>query len=299
MDGVGKAPGDLDKLLSTFGDVVNRTASLVDQLVTSTDKQAWLRAHPELWELLDRMNELERAVFRVGLTGRPTGGAKDRLLAYMRERMGQPISRSELSRAAGISEWARRLRELRIEEGWPIDTLDAGKTYRLGGTEPDKKRAKDWTILHDVRQARGGVRSKVLKLLQLRMGQVVPRDDLVYVAGEREFARRIRELDERGWHILSERQLPTLRGGSYMLVSNERDDRPYRVPIPRRDHYLTAHPRCARCGAAAGQDGRWLEVDHKQAVSKHAKGGPDPNRDENLQTLCNRCHVGKTAAERK
>lgn len=51
----------------------------------------------------------------------PTQGSKAKLLAYLLSRVGEKLTAHELQAAAGgASEWARRLRELRDEEGFPI-----------------------------------------------------------------------------------------------------------------------------------------------------------------------------------
>ena len=62
---------------------------------------------------------------------------KDRLRAFLRDRIGEVVTKNDLSVvAAPATEWARRLRELRTEEGWPItshhddDSLKPGE-YRL------------------------------------------------------------------------------------------------------------------------------------------------------------------------
>lgn len=47
-------------------------------------------------------------------------GARDRLRAYFEERIGKILTTHELREVAGISEYARRIRELRDEEGMQI-----------------------------------------------------------------------------------------------------------------------------------------------------------------------------------
>ncbi|MHB8397811.1 MAG: HNH endonuclease [Candidatus Limnocylindrales bacterium] len=54
-----------------------------------------------------------------------------------------------------------------------------------------------------------------------------------------------------------------------------------------RAAWLTGHPCCAVCGAAA------TEVDH---VVPRAWGGGD---ERNLQSLCRACHRAKTARQRR
>ncbi|MEJ6560535.1 MAG: HNH endonuclease [Akkermansiaceae bacterium] len=50
------------------------------------------------------------------------GGARAKLRAYILENLGKTLTSDELRQVAGISEWARRVRELRNEEGYNILT---------------------------------------------------------------------------------------------------------------------------------------------------------------------------------
>ena len=48
-------------------------------------------------------------------------GSKQRLLDFLLANVGKVDEKQQLQEAAGwVAEWARRLRELRDEEGWPI-----------------------------------------------------------------------------------------------------------------------------------------------------------------------------------
>lgn len=60
---------------------------------------------------------------------KPGPGAKTRIRRYLEERVGQVVYGEELAAVAGISEWARRVRELR-EAGMAIEEL-GGSRYRL------------------------------------------------------------------------------------------------------------------------------------------------------------------------
>jgi hypothetical protein len=61
------------------------------------------------------------------------GGAKARILAYLRSNVGKAVTGEELSYVAKSSRWARRTRELRTEEGWPISTKMSGNpTLSMG-----------------------------------------------------------------------------------------------------------------------------------------------------------------------
>jgi hypothetical protein len=53
--------------------------------------------------------------------GLPTSG-RERILRYLRLNVGQVVAKEALSGVSGIYEWARRLRELRDEEGWQISS---------------------------------------------------------------------------------------------------------------------------------------------------------------------------------
>jgi 5-methylcytosine-specific restriction endonuclease McrA len=47
-------------------------------------------------------------------------GSKAKVLEFLLENVRRVVSSDEIRAASGASEWARRLRELRDEEGWPI-----------------------------------------------------------------------------------------------------------------------------------------------------------------------------------
>lgn len=58
--------------------------------------------------------------------------AKDRILDLLLAHVGEDVAREEIIAAAAISEWARRVRELK-QEGWQIETT--GRGYRLLSAE--------------------------------------------------------------------------------------------------------------------------------------------------------------------
>ena len=59
--------------------------------------------------------------------------AKKRILDLLLNRVGHEVSREELMKAAGISEWGRRIREL-SQAGYEIETT--GNGYRLKSGKP-------------------------------------------------------------------------------------------------------------------------------------------------------------------
>ena len=54
----------------------------------------------------------------------PKPGSKERIRRFLLANIGQVVTSVQLRDAIGtdVSEWARRLRELREQEGWPILT---------------------------------------------------------------------------------------------------------------------------------------------------------------------------------
>jgi hypothetical protein len=57
---------------------------------------------------------------------------KDKLRAYFRQNVGEVLDSNVLKRVAGVSEWARRVRELRDLEGWQIETNNDAADLKPG-----------------------------------------------------------------------------------------------------------------------------------------------------------------------
>ncbi len=102
-----------------------------------------------LAELGRRQAEVRKLMTEVGgRVGLPIG-ARARILRYLLVTRGKVVDKEELSGVSGIYEWARRVRELRLEEGWPIssnenrDDLKPGE-YVLDGAEPDLALRDQW-----------------------------------------------------------------------------------------------------------------------------------------------------------
>ncbi len=60
--------------------------------------------------------------------------AKERIRQFLRANIGTMVTAHEIKAAAGpdVSEWARRVRELRDEEGWPIITNNDSSELKPG-----------------------------------------------------------------------------------------------------------------------------------------------------------------------
>ena len=240
--------------------------------------------------------------------------ARDRILYYFRKYPGTIINGDELLVVSGIQEYARRLRELRIQFGWAIvsgvtikemleaeaeevpDELKAMRPneYVLLNAEEDRDAAHRWHVANTIRKQRGSVREKILKFLKTNVGRGVTNEELRYVAGDKtEWARRVRELrTEFGWPIVTKTTgLQDLGVGVYVLQADRQSpehDRSIpddvRREVLRRDGY-----RCKACGWSHDEwnpsDPRHLELHH---IEHHVKGGE--NIEGNLKTLCTVCH---------
>ena len=244
--------------------------------------------------------------------------ARDRILAYLRKYPGEVVHGDELMVVAGISEYARRIRELRVEHGWPIFTgqalkealedepqdlpelaaTDAHKkdTYILTEDKQDRDAAYRWRLANEIRKSKDGVKQKLLKYFRANVGKRITGEELKYLANNAsEWPRRVRELrTEEGWPIVTRvTGMPALAVGTYLLEEDrqaEVHDR--KIPDPVRVKVLERDNFCCRCcgwslakANAADRYRTLLELHH---IEHHAKGGA--NTVENLITLCNICH---------
>lgn len=246
------------------------------------------------------------------------GAAIDRILNYFNRYPKTVIAGDELMVVSGIGEWARRVRELRVELGWKIangltirEQIEEGdipalldgtdlshmtaKEYILLSLNQDRDAAYRWNIANRIRKNKESVRNKVLEFLRANVGKVVSGEELRYVAGDkREWARRVRELrTEFGWPVHTKNSgRPDLAIGDYVLEEDRQapeHDRKIpdtvRVEVLGRDKY-----RCTVCHwdqtqLHPGDPRHMLELHH---IHPHAEGGP--NEKDNLITLCNVHH---------
>jgi hypothetical protein len=234
-------------------------------------------------------------------------GAKSKILAYLMARSGEVVSGEELAEISGIREWPRRIRELRVEDGYEISEL-GGSTYRLEVDQPNFDRASGWQTANAIRRWPGSAVDRIGRFLETNVGRVVTRKQIDYVAKISEGGRRVRELrDEHGWPINSHIDEPGLSSGEYRLTSSDPADR--RDPLQRlypeslrqrvfeRDDYT-----CQVCGRdrvkaqAAGDTRFYLEVHHKVAIAETLEALPKSERNniDNLVTLCHADHRKET-----
>lgn len=189
----------------------------------------WLRVRARIGDLTADFNDGVAEVDR--LLG--TTGGRARILRYLQLRLGEIVTKEELSGVAGIYEWARRVRELRMDDGWVIhsaetrDDLHVGE-YVLERARPDEDLARTWTIARRVRKLRtaGGAASsrvRLLEFLKTIYPQSADSEQLAYVAGSSaQCARHLEELTADGWQIATgSEDLPTASG--YRLASLDRE----------------------------------------------------------------------------
>lgn len=246
--------------------------------------------------------------------------ARERIIAYLKQYPRVVIDGDELMVVSGINEWARRVRELRVQFGWWIysgvtftqmaQNPDDEAMLRTMGIDPkairpdqyvlmreeqDRDAAHRWNVLNEIRKKKVSVKEKIIEYLRKNVGTPVTGEELSYLAGNtKEWARRVRELrTEDGWPIATKNtgrnDLPV---GVYVLEEDRQayeHDRiipdPIRVAVLERDGF-----KCTCCGWSRDKLNRddprkMLELHHKQ---QHKDGGE--NTVENLITLCNVCH---------
>jgi hypothetical protein len=241
--------------------------------------------------------------------------ARDRIIYYFRKYPGVIIGGDELLVVSGIQEYARRVRELKVQFGWSIvsgitakEMADQGEfplpdahvssmkpfDYILLSPDQDRDAAHRWHMANEIRKEKIGVREKILKYFRENVGQKVTGEELKYLAKDRsEWGRRVRELrTEYGWPIVTRNTgRPDLEVGVYLLEADRQSpEHDRRIPDPvkrkvlRRDDY-----RCKYCNWSQAMsnrsDPRHLELHHRK---HHADGGE--NTESNLVTLCTICH---------
>jgi hypothetical protein len=241
--------------------------------------------------------------------------ARDRILHYFLKYPKIIIKGDELLVVSGIQEYARRVRELKVQFGWsivsgvtanqmeqendfPLETIDVTSMgpsdYVMLTTVQDRDAAHRWYIANEIRRESLSVREKILKFLRQNVGIKVTGEELRYIAKDKtEWARRVRELrTEYGWPVVTRNTgRPDLDVGVYLLEADRQSpEHDRRIPDPvkrevlRRDGY-----KCKKCEWSHNEwnrsDPRHLELHH---LKHHVSGGE--NTEDNLITLCTVCH---------
>lgn len=291
-------------------DVRRRVATLIENYESELRSGELRTKVLALVPVLGGVRELGKALIPTSYAS----SARDRILFYLRRYPQTVVSGDELLIVSGIQEYARRVRELRVQFGWAIasgvtisemeKTGDEAVPELFGGmkssdyvllrTEQDRDAAYRWNTANAIRRERASIRDRILRYLRANAGQPVTGEELRYVGGDKtEWARRVRELrTELGWPIMTKSTgRPDLPVGMYVLEADRQSpEHDRRIPdevrrdVLRRDNY-----RCSECGWSYEEwspaDPRHLELHHRVA---HVRGGG--NTEDNLTTLCVPCH---------
>jgi hypothetical protein len=287
---------------------IRRLAELLMELAETIDDPAATRE--QLDEFVAEIYGVQRTRFGRRLRAKGGEGAKRKILDFLIAHVGEEVYGEQLQAVGGgIGEWARRVRELRGQDGYDIAEIGTS-VYVLQSPEPDQERAAKWQLANSIRKRKGSAKSRVEAYFEATVGLPVTGEQLDYVARIKEGVRRARELrDEFGWPIVSHIEEPDLGPGGSRLLSTDPDDRrdtcqrlypdALRSRVFERDSYT-----CAVCGRdreqalAEGDTRFYLEVHHKVAVADELPELPSAERNniENLITLCHRDHVRETAS---
>lgn len=213
-----------DELRTAIADARDALISAVDRLdkigtAERVTEDAWQDASAFVGLSMARHREhMAKVGALLGL-----GGAQKRLLRYLLRYVGQVVSGPELSGVAGIAEWPRRIRELRVEHGWPIESgvqrpeLRTDE-YVLLRAEPDEELARKWQVASDIRRSGGTIRDRILAYLKAVSPEAADREDLDYVAKTGRWASAVDDLTSEGWNIRSSDEDPKLAPDSYRLL---------------------------------------------------------------------------------
>lgn len=216
---------------------IRRAARRLEAIVAELDSvdvehltgDGWLRVRARIGDLTADFNDGVSDVDR--LLG--TTGGRARILRYLQLRLGEIVTKEELSGVAGIYEWARRVRELRMDDGWAIHSAETRAELRVGeyvleSASPDEDLARTWTVARRMRNLRtaGGAapsRVRLLEFLKTIHPQSADSEQLAYVAGSlAQWTQCLEELTAEGWQIVAAfDETPTMSG--YRLASLDRE----------------------------------------------------------------------------
>lgn len=283
-------------------DPIDDYRSALERLTSLTTSVA---AQREQTDVLKAIIALRLAVVRAYGGRRPRNpvgrGAQTLIIEYLQEHVDEWVYGDELAAVSGIGEWARRVRELRVEHGYQIDE-DGGK-YRLRGADPDRLRADRWRLVGEIQELSGSSEARVTELLRRTAGSVVDVDELDRVSGSPVGARIARMLRaEDGLPIETDADAPDLMAGQYRLASwgeSSRLDSSQRLfgEDLRRDLHRRDRFRCWSCRKTR-DDVTTSEADPFFLLVRHLDASGDVlfglsaerlNELSRLATSCNRC----------
>jgi hypothetical protein len=261
------------------------------------------------------------------IPGTGSASARERLIAYLTRYPKTVIDGDELMVVSGIGEWARRVRELRVQFGWWIysgmtfqdmaedasaadNDVETTSLRTMLGIEPstikpdqyvlmrgeqDRGAAYRWNVLNGIRRKKVSVTDKIIEYFRANVGEQITGEELKYLARDKkEWARRVRELrTEQGWPIATKNSgrndLPI---GVYVL-EEDRQAEPHdrKIPDPLRLAVLQRDGfKCAECGWSRDM---LSPADPRKTLELHHRQhhkDKGANSLENLVTLCNVHH---------
>ncbi len=163
-----------------------------------------------------------------GLVQEQGGSARKRILHYLKNHLGQVIEGTTLEAVSGISDWARRVRELDVQEGYSIITHESDSglrpgQYRLDSVKPDTERADWWRLKNRLKKdKRMSLQEKLLSLLRARRGRPVESADFLDVAQGKDWQAAMKQLQSKytGCRISSSRNRKDLEPDEYVLEAD-------------------------------------------------------------------------------
>ena len=226
-------------------------------------------------------------------------GARNKILSYfLAQGIDVPITGTELKRISGIQEWARRVRELRVEGGW--DIRYEGNAYLLKSKTPNKEVARAWRLANAMRSKDIGTKERILRYLQASVGKVVNSSLLQYVSGTKEPSSLIRQLRmESGYPISTHVDRPGLERGCYVLENSEpilgsaerHASETLRQTVFERDRYT-----CVVCNKELGYEDRPVAHYLLLGTDSDSDSESDP---ESFVTLCSEDDASMSEEDRQ
>ncbi len=294
----------MPRRISTKMTVAELTTEIDGHLKRFSADVAGLTLRDKVLRLVDiQYNVRCLNVATVIVDGLSRTAAIDRMRVYLERHVGIVIDGAELNVVSGIFEYARRIRQLRVEQGYRIATGTSPDRFSGIDLKPDQymlptgvvdtDMARRWHIANRIRKSAVSVSDRLLAFLKENVNRVVTTEELAYVAKNRQaFGKKTRELrSEKGYWIATRFSgRPDLSIGEYILQSATRiaeaHDRNVTDSVQReiyaRDENRCRNPACRYQWTPA--DPRILELHFIVAHTRRV------TTNENLLVLCDKCH---------
>ncbi|WP_276282695.1 HNH endonuclease [Halorussus caseinilyticus] len=176
-------------------------------------------------------------------------------------------------------------------ENWTSEFSDFNDSL----DEFEETQAELFAELFDATSGKGRIR----EFMRDNVGEVVTTQTLARISGIQDYQRRIRELrNEEGFIADSTRTRSELSNDEYYIKEIRDVNQKTRLPNDQRLNYLEeTNYECELCGRNVNDKKvNWVDVDHIQPYVEFGTA-KETHKRENLQTLRNRYHDGKSARE--